>query len=66
MRTVGSREPKGDFMERLNDSVWCEVHGEIHDAIEDPYQYGYAESGETPECGAAEWRKIWAGGYVEP
>jgi hypothetical protein len=52
-------------VDRLNDSVWCEVHGEIHDATEDPYRYGYAESGETPECGAAEWRKVWAGGYVE-
>ena len=47
--------------------VYCDEHGEIHKATNDPYQYNYEVSGETPECGPADWRKVWIGGpYKEP
>lgn len=48
-------------MEFIGDEVWCEVHGCIHDMTDDPYEYGYADTDEEPECTAEDWRKLWIG-----
>ena len=53
-------------MEQVEGEVYCDVHCCIHAATTDPYDYGYAESGEKPECGPLDWRKLWAGAYVDP
>ena len=45
--------------------VWCDVHCCVHEETVDPYGYGYAVMGEKPECGPADWRKLWAGAYIE-
>ncbi len=52
-------------MELVEDEIYCEVHTCIHDANTDPYGYGYAQSGETPECGPDDWRKLWIGRVVD-
>lgn len=51
-------------MERIEGEVYCEYHGCIHDHTDDPYEMGYKELNEEPECDASEWRKLWVGGYV--
>jgi len=51
--------------ERVEDQVWCEVHGSIHDETIDPYNYGYDETGEEPECGPEDWRVLWIGAPVK-
>jgi hypothetical protein len=48
-------------MKRI-DEIWCEVHGCVHEPTRDPYQYGYAETGDVPECGPEDWRALWVGG----
>ena len=52
-------------METIEDQVWCDVHGCIHDKTIDPYEYGYAHTGEEPECHPIDWRKLWIGGQVK-
>ena len=52
-------------MEREWANVYCEVHGCIHEATRDPYDYGYTQSGEEPECGPDDWRKLWIGAPAE-
>jgi hypothetical protein len=47
-------------MDLIEDQVWCDVHGEIHDKTCDPYQYG----DENPECSPEDWRKVWVGRRV--
>jgi len=49
-------------MELIKGEIWCDVHGCIHDAVIDPWCYGYAETGQEPECNPMEWRKLWIGG----
>lgn len=44
-------------------NIYCDVHGDIHEKSSDPYNYGYAESGEEPECGEENWKNIWIGAY---
>lgn len=51
-------------MERVDSEIYCEVHTCIHEETNDPYSYGYWKTGEEPECGQKDWRKIWIGGYV--
>jgi len=51
-------------MELVIDYIWCDVHGCIHEATYDPYDYGYEHTGEAPECTIADWHKLWIGGYV--
>jgi len=48
-------------LERVYEGVMCDVHGAIHDHNTDPYGYG----DEEPECGPKDWRKLWAGAYVQ-
>lgn len=45
--------------------IYCEYHGCIHDTTVDPYDYGYAESGEEPECGPEDWYILWVGRNFE-
>jgi len=52
-------------MELIEDEVYCDVHGCIHDKTTDPYNYHFALSGEESECGPDDWRKLWIGGAVE-
>lgn len=52
-------------MELIDDEIWCDVHGCIHEATTDPYEYGYEALGEEPECGPEYWRKLWAGAQYE-
>jgi len=52
-------------MQMIEEEVWCEFHGCIHEKTTDPYQYGYAESGEEPECGPQDWKRVWIGASVE-
>ena len=49
---------------RIEGEIWCEVHCCVHAETIDPYGYGYAESGEDPECCPSNWRKLWIGAYV--
>lgn len=42
----------------VDDYIWCEHHGCFHEKTIDPYQYGYEDSGEEPECNEVDWRKI--------
>lgn len=51
-------------MERAENEIYCEVHTCIHEETNDPYRYGFKETGETPECESKHWRKIWVGAYV--
>lgn len=51
-------------MEAIEGEIWCNIHGCIHDEKTDPYQYGFAETGEKPECGPGVWRRLWAGAYL--
>ena len=53
-------------MEKVEDEIYCEVHCTVHRETIDPYDYGYELSGETPECGPGDWRKLWIGGVVDP
>jgi len=39
--------------------VYCLYHGCVHDETTDPYNYGYAESGERPECLPEDWRRLY-------
>lgn len=52
-------------LERVDGEVYCDVHGCVHGETTDPYDYGYAESGETPECGPVDWRVLWSGRRVK-
>ena len=52
-------------MELIEGRVWCSVHNCTHDQTSDPYDYGYRLSGETPECGPKDWRKLWVGAMLE-
>lgn len=55
-------------LEEITDSVWCDVHGCIHDRTIDPYDMGYGDpkncphEDSTPECHPENWRKLWIGG----
>jgi len=60
----GPRKGKPN-LEKVDGEVYCEMHGCVHAQTTDPYDYGYAESGETPECGPSDWRVLWAGRAVE-
>lgn len=51
-------------MELIEDQIYCDVHGCIHEKKRDPYEYGYAVTNEEPECGPEDWRKLWAGAVV--
>lgn len=53
------------MMERVEKEIYCEVHTCIHEETNDPYRYGFKESGEKPECESEHWRKVWVGGYVD-
>ena len=46
-------------MEKVEGEVYCTVHGGIHRRTNDPYDYGYAETGETPECEEQDWRTLY-------
>ena len=46
-------------MKRIEEKVWCDVHGTIHDATTDPYDMGFESTGEEPECGPADWHEVW-------
>ena len=48
-------------LEAVEGDVWCDVHGCIHAESNDPYEYAYAATGEEPECGPKDWRKLWIG-----
>jgi len=48
----------------LMDQVWCDVHGCVHDKTTDPYDYGYEQTGEKPECDYRSWRKLWIGKHL--
>lgn len=50
-----------DKRERVAGVVYCDVHGCIHAETVDPYDYGYAESGEAPECSPVDWRIVRVG-----
>lgn len=50
----------------IEGSVWCGVHGGVHAHSSDPYEYGYALSGEEPECGPDDWRQVLIGGPAGP
>ena len=52
-------------MELIDDQVWCDVHGCIHDKTTDPYEMGFDATGEEPECHPIDWRKLWIGGQSE-
>jgi len=52
-------------MERSEGDIYCEVHTCVHEETNDPYGYGYKESGEEPECGPRDWHKVWIGGMVD-
>lgn len=40
---------------RTEGSVWCTVHGVVHDETTDPYGYG----DEVPECTREDWRTLY-------
>ena len=52
--------------ELVDDYVYCDVHGTIHERSIDPYDYGYGVTDvpgdNEPECGPIDWRKLWIGG----
>ena len=48
----------------IDESVWCDIHGCVHDKTHDPYDYGTTP--DEAECGPSDWRKLWAGAYVKP
>ena len=50
--------------ELVDDSVWCDIHGCVHDKTHDPYYYEIPP--DEAECGPSDWRKLWAGAYVTP
>ncbi len=52
-------------MTPIENEIWCDVHGCLHEATEDPYGYGYAMTDEEPECRLGDWRKVWIGAQVE-
>ena len=52
-------------MKLVEGEIYCENHGTVHEETNDPYQYGYELSGETPECGPQDWRKLWLGAFME-
>lgn len=49
-------------LEVVEGSVWCDVHGCVHDKTTDPYSSGYEISGEEPECNEEYWRTL----YMKP
>jgi hypothetical protein len=51
-------------LEEVPLEVWCDACTCVHDMTEDPYRYGYKESGERPECTWRDWRKLWAGAPI--
>ena len=55
-RTVRRFEP-------IDESVWCDIHGCVHDKTHDPYDCGTTP--DEAECGPSDWRKLWAGAYAK-
>ena len=52
-------------MKLVSGQIWCEIHGTVHEATTDPYDYGYADTGEQPECDERDWRRLWTGARIE-
>jgi len=50
----------------LHYHIWCDVHGTVHDRTNDPYAYGYKQTGEKPECSESDWRELVLGDPVHP
>lgn len=67
-------------MKPVEGSVYCEVHGDIHDPVVRPYGGCPTEVRDgvpvwldcethepmPPECGPHHWRKLWAGALMAP
>ena len=48
-------------MKKVEGYVWCDIHCCIHEDNDDPYDYGYVQTGEEPECDECDWCKLWIG-----
>jgi len=51
-------------LQKIEGEVWCDVHGCIHEKTTDPYDYGYAVTGQEPECQPSDWRRLWMGARI--
>ncbi len=59
MRAIVTTETEMDF-QSVDDYVWCDNHGTVHEAQSDPYNMG-------KDC-RDDWRELWIKGdydYVE-